>query len=243
MIVLKVLLLFAALWVSVLCTTALSCCQDYSQCSTSSERCPCKNGGVCKVTSSGIECDCAAGYSGITCEIKYLTEDRFVDLQKKVSSLVAKQSATDQELKQLKEQVANIEAAKWRLHRTRQVFPKLEKLILHQVTPTFDQKIPITLPNNTRAILISIYCHFWNSDGHAYLFYETHQKGNNNPEGKVFGDNTHFRVYANTFYYEQMVPWSSKLPSNLIFKVTSAYQTGGALNWYRVRLVGYITSN
>ena len=98
------------------------------------------------------------------------------------------------------------------------------------------------LPNNTQAILISVHCMLWNVRGHAYLNYETHQKGNTKPEGKVYGENEHYNQY-NTFYYEQMVPWTSSLPNELVFKVTYSYHTGNNNNRYRIRLVGYITAN
>ena len=113
----------------------------------------------------------------------------------------------------------------------------------HQSKPTYTQKIRIVLPKNTRAILISIYCNFWNSNGHAYLNYVTYQKGNDNTAAaKAEGYNTHYNIYANTFLYEQMIPWNSSLPNELVFKVTKSYIDGGSSNWYRVRLVGYISS-
>ncbi|CAB4015337.1 Hypothetical predicted protein, partial [Paramuricea clavata] len=122
------------------------------------------------------------------------------------------------------------------------ILNQLEKIQLHQVTPTYTQNLPIILPKNTRAILISVYCNFWNSKGHAYLNYITYQKGNDNAAAKAEGYNTHFNVYANTFLYEQMIPWNTTLSNELIFRVTRSYLSGGINNWYRVRLVGYITS-
>ena len=123
-----------------------------------------------------------------------------------------------------------------------QILNQLEKIQLHQATPTYTQKLPIVLPQHTRAILISVYCNFWNQNGHAYLNYATHQKGNDNAAAKADGYNTHYNVYANTWLYEQMIPWNTTLPNELIFKVTQSYLTGGSNNWYRIRLVGYITS-
>ena len=123
-----------------------------------------------------------------------------------------------------------------------QVLNQLEKIELHQQTPTYTQKVPIILPKSTRAILISVYCNFRNKNGHAYLDYVTYQNGNDNVAAKAEGYNTHYNVYANTFLYEQMIPWNSSLPNELIFKVTHSYKDGGNSNWYRVRLVGYITS-
>jgi hypothetical protein len=74
------------------------------------------------------------------------------------------------------------------------------------------------------------------------LQYITHQKGNDNAAAKAEGYNRHYDAYHNTWVYEQMIPWNSTLPNELIFKVTYSYLSGGSNNWYRVRLVGYITS-
>ena len=35
---------------------------------------PCKHGGTCSVTSSGYECKCQSGYSGKSCEGKFLAK-------------------------------------------------------------------------------------------------------------------------------------------------------------------------
>lgn len=209
-----------------------------------SQKCPCRNGGYCKTTRTGFKCECAPGYSGDLCETEYLKEDMLLDLKKELVQLTAKLARTDKELNNQKKQIESLQNASetWQLHRENKILNKLEKFKRHQSRPTYYQKLPIALPKGTRAILISIFYHFRNRNGHADLYYEAYQKGNNKPEGKVYGHNLHYNVYENTFYYEQMVPWSNDLPNELVFKVTYSYSTGGSSNWYRVRLVGYITT-
>ena len=128
----------------------------------------------------------------------------------------------------------------WRLTRVDAVFPKLTKFQTHQVTPTYVEKSPVTLPSNTRAIIISVLCNFQNRNGHAYMEFDVYQKGLQSG-GKASAPNVHFNVYANTFYYEIMIPWDSSLGDEIVFKLTSTYFTGGIENWYRVKLVGYVT--
>ena len=171
-------------------------------------KCPCRNGGHCKTTRTGFKCECTPGYSGDLCETKYLNEDRFLNLEKKVKQLAAKLVQTENELNKQRKVIENLPShqRKWKLHRANEVLNQLEKLQIHQSTPTYNQKLPVILPKGTQAILISIYCNFWNVKGHAYLNYEAYQKGNDKPEGKVYGYNTHFNVYANTLMYEQMDP-------------------------------------
>ena len=127
----------------------------------------------------------------------------------------------------------------WTLQRTQIVFPNLEKLALHQSTPTYVETLPTPLPNNTRAVIVQVFCNFWNEGGHAYLNVDIQQEGNE-AGGVASVENTHFKVYANTFYYEIMVPWDGTLANKLKFVVKSSYQTGGSDNWYRLRVVGYI---
>lgn len=207
------------------------------------QKCPCRNGGYCKTTRTGFKCECIPGYSGDLCETKYLREERFLNLEKNLAQLAAKLVRAETQLNSQKKQIANLQTGqgKWTLHRANEVLNQLEKIELAGPKPTYTQKLPVVLPKATRAILISVYCNFWNNNGHAYLNYEAYQKGNNKAEGKVYGYNTHYNVYANTFYYEQTIPWSSNLSNEIVFKVTHSYRTGGANNWYRVRLVGYVT--
>ena len=209
------------------------------------QKCPCKNGGHCQTTRTGFKCDCAPGYSGDLCETKFFTQDRFNKLEKHLAQLTAKLALAETQLNNNSNTIENLQnrRGKWKLYRANEVLNQLEKIQLHQVTPTYTQQLPVVLPKATRAILISVYCNFWNNNGHAYLNYEAHQKGNQKPEAKVYGYNTHYNVYANTFYYEQMIPWESDLSNEIVFKVTSSYKTGGNNNWYRVRFVGYITTD
>ena len=165
-------------------------------------------------------------------------------LQREVADLTAAKVQTEAELKitqdMAKSSLSECSSA-WNLKRTQIVFPNLEKLALHQTTPTYVETMPTPLPNNTRAVIVQVFCNFWNSGGHAYLNVDIQQE--DNEEGGVASvENRHYSVYANTFYYEVMVPWDGTLPDKLKFVVKSSYQTGGADNWYRLRVVGYITA-
>ena len=62
-------------------------------------------------------------------------------------------------------------------------------------------------------------------------------------EGAALSENTHYSVYANTFYNEVFVPWNATLPNKLQATVKSSYKTGDANNWYRIRIVGYVLAN
>ena len=163
--------------------------------------------------------------------------------QDQISDLTASAVQTEAELNMTRELVKTAHSVcnskTWTLKRTQIIFPNLEKMTLHQVTPTYTESIPVPLPNNTRAIIVQVYCNFWNKDGHAYLNVDINQEGNE-AGGVASVENTHFRVYANTFYYEVMVPWDSELPDKVTFAVKSSYQTGGTDNWYRLRVVGYV---
>ena len=162
-----------------------------------------------------------------------------------VANSKSRLSQTSSELRVLKKDFKDYGALKanstWSLQRVDVNFPKLTHLALHLTTPTFTEKLPTPLPRNARALIISIYCNFWNTGGHAYLDLKINQKGNED-SGIVTVYNTHYMVYANNFYYEVLLPWDSGKPEEIIFKVTNSYQTGGPHNWYTVKLVGYITA-
>ena len=166
------------------------------------------------------------------------------NLQRQVADLTAAKVQTEAELKITQEMVKSAlkdrsSSSSWTLKRTQILFPNLEKLSLHQSTPTYVETLPTPLPDNTRALIVQVFCNFQNKDGHAYLNVDIQQEGNE-AGGVASVENTHFRVYANTFYYEVMVPWDGTLDNKLKFVVKSSYQTGGDKNWYRLRVVGYI---
>jgi len=178
-------------------------------------------------------------------------EIRFAKLEAAVEALTQQVSALQNENIQTKAKLAvTYEAFKslkgasrssWTLKRTKVLFHNLEKITLHQKTMTYIETLPLPLPDNTRAVMISFFCNFWNGDGHAYLDVDIHQKGNE--EGGVATiENTHYRVYANTFYYEIFVPWDNSISDKIVFDVTRSYHTGGDKNWYRLRLVGYVVA-
>lgn len=217
------------------------------------QKCPCRNGGRCKTTLFGSECDCQPGFSGQLCESRWLTEARFTALEQKSQELLVKLEATEntlqkqeQDLKEQKQEITQLQTALNRssgfsLKRVDKVFPSLARVALHQKTPTYIDQMPVDLPANTKAVMISVFCNFWNKGGHAYLNFDAYQKGNEKA-GKISVTNRHYNIYANTLYYELLAPWDSQYSDEMVFKITSTYQTGGSNNWYQVKLVGYITA-
>ena len=169
-------------------------------------------------------------------------ESMMEHLNNQVDRLTTQQIQLQAELKTTQE-LAKCTSKKcrgsWTLKRTEIAFPNLEKLALHQTTPTYVETMPVPLPNNTRAIIVQVFCNFWNGDGHAYLDVDIQQEGNEDG-GVASVENTHYRVYANTFYYEVMVPWDSYISDRIQFTVKRSYLDGGIDNWYRLRVVGYI---
>ncbi len=129
----------------------------------------------------------------------------------------------------------------WALKRVNYVVPSLAKVQLHQKTAVYTEKIPQSLLNkNTKAVIVSVFCNFWNTGGHAYMNLDFNQKGNED-SGSAHAPNTHYAVSANTFYYEIMIPWDSKFGNEVVFKVSHTYNTGGSDNWYQVKVVGTVT--
>ena len=163
-------------------------------------------------------------------------------LQREVADLTAAKLETEAKLRVTQDMAKSaLSGGTWTLKRTQIVFPNLEKLALHQTTPTFVETMPTPLPNNTRAVIVQVFCNFWNTDGHAYLNVDIQQEGNEKG-GVASVENTHYKVYANNFYYEVMVPWDATVSDKIKFDVKSSYQSGGDKNWYRLRVVGYITA-
>jgi len=172
-------------------------------------------------------------------------EIRVSKLEAKVAELANSNMETRAELKVTRDMLnkcVSKNISSWELKRTDLIFPSLQKMSLHQTTPHYVEKLPLPLPANTKAVIISIFCNFWNTgSSHAYLNAELRQKGN--VDGGVAKiTNTHFSVYANTFYYEVFVPWNTAISNEFEFNVTGSYRTGGDKNWYRVQMVGYITA-
>lgn len=195
-------------------------------------KCPCRNGGRCKSGVRPVQCECAPGFSGALCELRWLTETRFTALEKKVHYLESR-------LGKAEKLIVEASRSKFRLVRVSAVFPSFQKFLLHDVKPTYINRLPIAPPKYTKAVIISVFCFFWNRSGHAYLNFRAFQKGNEKA-GKLSTDNTHFNVYANTWYYEYFVPWDTALSDEMVFEVTRTYFSGGPHNWYQIKLVGFI---
>ena len=182
-------------------------------------------------------------------------EHRFTKLETAVASLQAENLKLRQSSEVVKAELAatrnvfhncisSMANKTWELRRTNYVFPQLAKVQLHTKTLTYTEALPVELvPSGTKALIISVFCNFWNTGGHAYLDLGIHQKGNE-AAGIANAQNTHYSVYANNFYYEIMVPWSGKHSNQVVFKVSNTYNTGSNagknLNWYQVKMVGYI---
>ena len=136
-------------------------------------------------------------------------------------------------------EISLLRSKTWTLKRTKIIFPNLEKLQLSRVTPTYVEEIPGPLPDNTRAVIVSVYSYNGNLDGYAHLDVDISQEGNE--EGGVASvENRHYNVFGNTFYYEVFVPWDSTISNELRFEVKYSYQHGGVYSWYRLSVVGYV---
>ena len=189
--------------------------------------------------------DCPARNTDWDNEVRIAKLESLVNrLNGQVADLTASQVELEAGLKAAEQMVKCtiqqvMDSKPWTLKRTQIIFPNLEKLALEGVTPTYVETLPVPLPNNTRALIVQVYCLFNNQAGHAYLYGEIKQEGNEEGGGTKI-ENKHYAVYANSFYNEVMVPWDSSISNKIQLKVTSSHQTGGPDNWYRVRVVGYI---
>jgi hypothetical protein len=110
----------------------------------------------------------------------------------------------------------------------------------HQITPTNYYDIPVTLPDNTKAVIIG--CRYTHGGGanHGYLDFWAYQKGATADEDKTFFYNRHYNDYYNTDYYELIVPWNEELEDVITINVTSSYYTGGGK--YDIYYAGYIAA-
>jgi len=111
--------------------------------------------------------------------------------------------------------------------------------------------LPYSVPNTTVALIITVKCSFWNSNGaesHAYLAAHMKQSGTTNPTAEVHHSAAHYSVYANDFTNEYLLPWDGFSPHQLLaVKLDSTqsrgqYGTMGNLNRHDIFLSGYLTS-
>ncbi len=140
----------------------------------------------------------------------------------------------------------------WAFKRVEYVFPSLSKIqqSLGEIKE-YREKIPSNLlSDDTRAVVIAIFCHFVNRDNsHAYMDITFHQKGNSK-SGKAKIKNFHFNVYSNSFYNEVMIPWNPRLGDEAVFRLENTWNDGKSAdtntagtnqNWYTVKMVGYVS--
>ena len=104
-------------------------------------------------------------------------------LNKTMAALQSCLGQTESELtvvkKSFHEYVLSTQNITWSLKRVEIKFPRLNRLSLHHAKPTtYEETLSVSLPKRTRAIIISVYCNFANSKGHAYLNLKINQKGN-----------------------------------------------------------------
>jgi len=164
-------------------------------------------------------------------------------LQRQIAALSTENLELETEMKVVRKKAEAAIAgcsSSWTIKRTQLTFPNLEKIALDQQTPTYVETIPVPFPDNTRAVIISVYAKVWNGgNSHAYLDLKIHQKGNDEG-GMTYDYNTHYAVFANVFYKELFVPWDSTISNEMEFAVTRSKLTGGDSNFYRIRITGYV---
>ena len=142
------------------------------------------------------------------------------------------------------EKIAKVQG-QWSLKRMEYVFPNLSKVQLQKgAHVTYTELVPAGLVSeNTKAVIISVSCMFWNLQGYAYMDLSVYQKGNEEA-GAAKLTNRHFNVHSNNFYYEIMVPWHGHLSREFVFKITDATIDGSSsgmnLNFYQVKMLGTI---
>ncbi len=189
--------------------------------------------------------------------ITYHVSDKTDNLNIKVNQLEAKNTKLEDTNLNIKAELLATRNSLMQCHsfefkRIDYVFPSLARVqlnLLHK-TVTYTEKIPSSvLPNNVRAVMISVYCNFFNHDlgSHAVMHLTFNQKGNENA-GTANLINYHVDVPSNTFYYEVMLPWNADISNEVVFKLTYTHSFGtnhGTKkneNWYRVKMVGFIST-
>ncbi len=179
---------------------------------------------------------------------------KFNDLKAKLNDLEAKNTKLEETNLNIKAELlatrnSFMQCRSWEFKRIDYVFPSLAKVQLNlgHKTVTYTEQIPASLLTQaTRAVIISVYCHFHNHDNsNAAMYITFNQKGNENA-GTAKLHNYHFNVRANTWYNEMMIPWNTSLGNEAVFKLTytSIYgthkQTKKNENWFTVKMVGFI---
>lgn len=188
--------------------------------------------------SNGMYWDNISGRLGIGASSPGATLD--VDGNVKVSSLAANAAVYTDASSNLTTSIPSSSA----LTIKKGFYTLKDNITYHQVTPTNTYPIPITLPPNTKAIFIGCYYNHGNDGSdHGYLSFKAYQSGATNADDKATFPNQHFRDYANSDYYELMVPWNNSGSGNAVtIQVTSSYNTN-SLNRYAIYYAGYIAGD
>jgi len=148
----------------------------------------------------------------------------------------------------LENRIALLEKKRPELIRTKIILPLLQRIQLHQATPTIEQDVPPNvIPSNAVMLLVSVYLFHGNHpSGHAYLCFDIHQAQSNTATSKASVKNYSFAHYFNSHYYEILLPWNSQLPHKLVVAIKETYNTGcyqnqGNQNFYDINIDGYMT--
>ncbi len=120
----------------------------------------------------------------------------------------------------------------------------LTGITLSGTTPTLTANIPVTLPEDTRAIIVGVYYIHSSSTSstHGYLAFNAYQTGTTEADYKANYTSQHFDDYANSDYTEILVPWRPGLIDQVSVQVTSSHNTD-PLNTYNVYYRGYISGS
>lgn len=110
----------------------------------------------------------------------------------------------------------------------------------HAITPTNTYTIPVTLPSDTKGVIIGVkYLHNGSVD-HGYLDFWAYQQNTTAADDKAFFTNYHYNDYYNTDYYEQIIPWNNSGSGNAVtIQVTYSYNDSSN-NKYDIVYAGYI---
>ncbi|WP_374078694.1 beta strand repeat-containing protein [Bdellovibrio bacteriovorus] len=117
-------------------------------------------------------------------------------------------------------------------------------ITLHGVTPTYTINAPVTLPEDTRAVIIGVQYNHGSSaiNTHGYLAFDAYQVGTTESDYKASYVKQGFNDYANTEIVEIIVPWRPALTDQMVIQVTYSYNTD-TLNQYNIYYRGYIAGS
>lgn len=122
--------------------------------------------------------------------------------------------------------------------------PLVSNITLNGPTPTYTVNIPVTIPNDTRAVIIGVQYNHGSATAntHGYITFDAYQTGTTEADYKTNYSKQGFNDYANTEYTEILVPWRTALADQINIQVTYSYNTD-TLNTYNITYRGYISGS